>query len=90
MAKKNAQMAMDMAMFFGRQDRVELMEAHAAGEHVNWDMAVAQKSLQKDFPEGCPHANWLKKADVIKVDEEVESSRRTKDLGPAARMGRLM
>ena len=56
MSKTYAEMAMDLATYFGQRARFELFEIYFAGKHQDWDLDQAKDILDKDFPEGCPHA----------------------------------
>ena len=43
----------------------------------------AKDILDKDFPEGCPHAEWLERAGVVNPEGDVESSGRNEDVDAA-------
>ncbi|KAL8143530.1 hypothetical protein V2J09_016562 [Rumex salicifolius] len=81
MVKTHAEMAMDLATFFGQQARLELFEAFFAGKTADWNLDQAREIVEKDFPEGCPHQDWLEKAGVISPEGDVESSGRNDDVG---------
>ncbi|KAL8143236.1 hypothetical protein V2J09_016268 [Rumex salicifolius] len=81
MVKTHAEMAMDLATFFGQQARLELFEAFFAGKTADWNLDQAREIVEKDFPEGCPHQDWLEKAGVINPEGDVESSGRNDDAG---------
>ncbi|KAL8167325.1 hypothetical protein V2J09_008824 [Rumex salicifolius] len=81
MVKTHAEMAMDLATFFGQQARLELFEAFFAGKTADWNLDQAREIVEKDFPEVCPHQDWLEKAGVINPEGDVESSGRNDDAG---------
>ena len=83
MSKTYAEMAMDLATYFGQRARFELFEAYFAGKHQDWDLEQAKDILDKDFPEGCPHAEWLEGAGVVNPEGDVESSGRNDDADAA-------
>ena len=83
MSKTYAEMAMDLATYFGQRARFELFEIYFAGKHQDWDLDQAKDILDKDFPEGCPHAEWLERAGVVNPEGDVESSGRNEDIDAA-------
>ena len=69
--------AMSVGMYFGVKSRIEIMEEYEAGKHSEWDLAAAKAEFEKDYPDGCPHHEYLEEAGLVGDGGEEVSSGRT-------------